>query len=126
MLDRPDFCSRHSWPFVIEKVQFNYEELVPVKEKDSTEDRILTKTVFKHKDIRQDRSLYKVSDFFLDNLIDAGATDLLRPTPTVSLGKFAAEDHLSELADFADAADAAAVSTSSSSSSSSFETSSSE
>lgn len=121
MLDRPDYCSRHSGPFVIEKVQFNFEELVPVKEKDSIDDRILSKTVFKHKDIRHDRSLYKVSDFFLDNLIDAGATDLLRPAPTVSLGKFAAEDTLSE---FADAVDAAFASSSSSSSSS--ETSSSE
>ena len=118
MLDRPDFCSRHSGPFVVDKVQFDFDELVPVKEKESTEDRILTKTVFKLKDIRQDRSLYKVSDFFLDNLIDAGATDLLRPTPVISHGKFAAEDHLSDFADVADAAyaaDAAAVVSSSSS-----------
>lgn len=118
MLDRPDFCSRHSGSFVIDRVRFDFDVLVPVQEKDSTDDRILTKTVFKSKDIRHDRSLYKVSDFFLDNLIDAGATDLLRPTPAISQGKFAAEEHLSELADFADAVDAdAAVAPSSSSSS---------
>lgn len=116
MLDRPDFCSRHSGPFVVEKVRFNFDELVPVKEKESTEDRILTKTVFKSKDIRQDRSLYKVSDFFLDNLLDAGASDLLRPTPIISQGKFAAEDSLSE---FADAVDASFDSSSSSETSSS-------
>lgn len=126
MLDRPDFCSRHSGPFLVDKVQFCFEELVPVQEKESIEDRILTKTVFKHKDIRQDRSLYHVSDFFLDNLIDAGASDLLRPTPTLSQGKFAAEDHLSDFADVVDAAAVADVSSSSSSETSSSETSSSD
>ena len=115
MLDRSDFSSRHSRPFSIEKVRFDHEFLVPVKEKESTDDRILTKTVFRLKDVRQEFSLYKVSDFFLDNLIDAGATDLLRPTPAISQGKFAAEDHLTELADYADALDAAVVSSSSSS-----------
>lgn len=74
-----------SWAKAVEKKNVNKTQFTPVYsklvcEESVVNDRVLKSTTFKDVDLAEARNGWKVSDFYLENVIAAGAVGMLNDT----------------------------------------------